>query len=117
MKESLPLLDKVGERVLAVVMFTDVVGFSRRMSSNETETLELLQEDFSTIGTLVEQYKGKIIKTLGDGLLVSFSGAVNAVACGVKIQENFNNRTKPTEPDFFLQHRIGIHLGDVTRAS
>jgi len=113
MNESVPFIDKAGERILAAVMFTDVVGFSKRMSSNENETLELLQEDFSTIGQLVEHYKGRVIKTLGDGLLVSFSGAVNAVACGVKIQEAFNNRSRPAAADHFLQHRIGIHLGDI----
>ena len=113
MDESYSLIGKLGERTLAAVMFTDVVGFSSRMNVNESETLELLDRDFSIIGDLVKRYRGKIIKTIGDGLLISFTGAVNAVACGIEIQKAFNHRPEESTKKKFLTHRIGIHLGDI----
>ncbi len=99
-----------GERRLAAICFTDAVGYSARMQGDETDTLKLLRSDFERMGALCTQHGGEVLKSTGDGLLLCFSSAVQAVACALKIQEEFSSR-----PSGFLQHRIGIHLGDIFR--
>ena len=59
-------------RRLAAVMFTDIVGFSRQMGSNETHTLQLLETHNQLIRQLVSAYHGKVIKTVGDAFLGDF---------------------------------------------
>lgn len=99
-----------GERRLAAICFTDVVGYSARMQGDETDTLNRVRSDFERMGALCAHHGGEVLKSMGDGLLLCFSSAVQAVACALKIQEEFASR-----PPGFLQHRIGIHLGDIFR--
>ena len=96
------------KRTLATIAFTDVVGFSERVGRDEAGTLALLENDIATMRVICARHDGRIIKSVGDGLLLFFRSAVDAVECAVEIQSNFAPRR-----DHSLQHRIGIHLGDV----
>jgi len=94
------------KRQLAAIMFTDIVGYTKLMGSDEIKALELLQKNRMVQKPIIEKLNGKWIKEIGDGVLASFNTVSDAVHCAVAIQENCKN-----EPD--LKLRIGIHLGEV----
>ena len=102
-----------GQQTLAAIMLTDAVGFSARMSVNEVLTLELIRRDQQLMTSLCKQHQGRVLKSTGDGLLMAFSSAAQAVNCGLKIQRELHNRNADLAADQALPHRIGIHLGDV----
>ncbi|MBL9214287.1 MAG: adenylate/guanylate cyclase domain-containing protein [Opitutaceae bacterium] len=102
-----------GQRTLAAIVFTDVVGFSARVQADEANTLRLLDRDFAAMRALCDKYSGSVLKSTGDGLLLYFSSAVQAVACALKIQRHFAEVARTHPPDQVLSHRVGIHLGDV----
>ena len=92
-------------------MVTDAVGFSARMSADEERAMALLHKDLGQMGQLCEQIEGQVLKTTGDGLLMYFFSAVQAVDCALEIQKHLGGDTDVTNDHFV--HRIGIHLGDV----
>ncbi|MCS6813221.1 MAG: adenylate/guanylate cyclase domain-containing protein [Cyanobacteria bacterium] len=102
------------QRTLAAIVFTDGVNFSARMSVNEEHTLELIRRDLALMRELCEQqFEGHVLKSTGDGLLMYFSSAVQAVSCALDIQKQLADRAVLLPPSGILTHRIGIHLGDV----
>ena len=102
-----------GHRSLAAIVFTDVVSFSARMQTDEETTLRLLQRDFNAMRRICVEHQGSVLKTTGDGLLLYFSSAVQAVACALAIQRLFAGQAKTQPAEETLTHRVGIHLGDV----
>ncbi|UIE38696.1 nSTAND1 domain-containing NTPase [Leptodesmis sichuanensis] len=102
-----------GQRMLAAIVFTDGVGFSTRMAADEENTLKLIQRDLQTMMELCQQFEGQVLKTTGDGLLMAFTSAVQAVECAVAIQRAIADMVAQFPPQDTLAHRIGIHLGDV----
>lgn len=102
-----------GQRTLAAIVFTDVVNYSGRMSRDEEHTLQLVQRDHSLMIELCQQFDGKVLKFTGDGLLMYFTSAVQAVACAQEIQGRIAKIAKTLPDTEVLLHRIGIHLGDV----
>jgi class 3 adenylate cyclase len=102
-----------GKRTLAAIVFTDIVDYSARMEKKEDQTLRLAQRDLGAIREICNQCEGKVLKTTGDGLLMYFDSALQAVACAMRAQAHFTTLAKKIPPDEQLQHRIGIHLGDV----
>src|SRR2546425_7066149 len=102
-------------RRLAAIMFTDIVGFSRQMGSNEARTLQLLETHNQLIQQLVNDHHGKVIKTVGDAFLVDFPSAVNAVQCAQQIQARFRMYNAEKGPAERIHVRIGIHLGDIVQ--
>jgi class 3 adenylate cyclase len=102
-----------GQRVLAAIVFTDTVGFSRLMSKDEELTLRLVARDLAYMKTTCEAFGGQVLKSTGDGLLMLFTSAVQAVACALEIQRDLQKQGLELPVVERLQHRIGIHLGDV----
>jgi type VI secretion system protein ImpC len=102
-----------GERTLAAIMFTDVVNFSALAGEKEDRTLAAVRRDFQLMFDLIARANGTVLKTLGDGLLAHFTSAVNAVACAQEIQLAIAAANRAGAGGLPLQHRIGIHLGDV----
>jgi class 3 adenylate cyclase len=101
-------------RRLAVVLAADVVGYSRLMELDEAATLATLKaRRKELLEPLVARHEGRIFKVTGDGVLVDFVSAVNAVECAVALQRSMAeaNSALPTEKRIEL--RIGINLGDV----
>jgi len=90
---------------LAAIVFTDIVGYTKRMEENEQKTMQLLQQQREVIFPLVESHGGEVIKEIGDGLLIMFDSAVQAVRFAISAQ----TRLKDEE----LTIRAGIHIGDV----
>src|SRR5262245_55954867 len=101
-------------RRLAAFLATDVVGYSRLMEQDEVGTLNILKaRRKEVLEPLVSRHQGRIFKITGDGALVEFGSAVNAVECAVALQESMAvaNAGLPNERQIVL--RIGINLGDV----
>jgi class 3 adenylate cyclase/TolB-like protein len=98
---------------LSAIMFTDMTGFSRKMGESEKLTLRLLRDHNRIIRFLVRKHHGEIIKSTGDGFLLDFDSAVEAVHCALEAQERFQryNFNKPDSEQIFV--RIGINLGEV----
>lgn len=104
-----PSLQNLNQRVLAAIVVTDAVGFSAQMSANEEQALAIINRDLTQISGLCKVFKGQVLKSTGDGLLMCFFSAAQAVACALNIQKKLRSDLKR---DSFA-HRIGIHLGDV----
>jgi len=102
-----------GQRLLAAIMITDAVGFSTRMSVEEERTLRLIDRDLTLIGDICQEFGGTVLKSTGDGLLIYFLSAVEAVSCGLEMQRRLVDLAEGLEPNQYLDHRIGIHLGDI----
>lgn len=102
-----------GQRQLSVIMFTDAVGYSAHMHKQEVATLNRLERDTEVMRRVIESHTGTVLKSTGDGLLIQFVSAVQAVACAQEIQRHFANRTDPAYAKSALRYRIGVHLGDV----
>lgn len=101
------------QRSLAAIVLTDAASFSARMSIDEESTLHMIQRDLKLMADLCDQYGGQVLKSTGDGLLMAFNSAVQAVSCSQEIQKELANLAEGLSPDEHLQHRVGIHLGDV----
>jgi class 3 adenylate cyclase len=74
-------------RRLAAIMFTDIVGFTSLMARDEQETMKLLQENMQIQTTLADKHRGQILKEIGDGTLICFHSALDAVNCALDIQQ------------------------------
>ncbi|MEO1067598.1 MAG: adenylate/guanylate cyclase domain-containing protein, partial [Cyanobacteria bacterium J06638_6] len=102
-----------GHRTLAAIVLTDAVGFSARMAIHEESTLSQIQRDQELMQKLCQGFEGKVLKSTGDGLLMYFASAVQAVSCGLAIQQELARTDGHLDGEPALLHRIGIHLGDV----
>jgi adenylate cyclase len=100
-------------RRLAAILAVDVVGYSRLMGQDEAGTLAALK---SIRNDLVDpktaQYGGRVIKLMGDGALIEFLSAVDAVAFAVEVQSVLRDRM-PGADGKQIEFRIGINIGDV----
>jgi class 3 adenylate cyclase len=103
------------QRRLAVVMFTDVVGYSSLTQKNERLALELLEEHRKIVRPIVTRHNGREIKTMGDAFLIEFESALEATQCAVDIQRSLHDHNQQSIPERRIHLRIGIHLGDVIR--
>src|SRR5436309_13348283 len=92
-------------RQLAAIMFTDIVGYTALMGDDEQRAFELLDKNRLLQKPFIEQYGGKWIKELGDGVLATFSTVTDAVNCACSIMEG----CKAVKG---LQLRIGIHQAE-----
>ncbi len=102
-------------RKLAAIMFTDIVGFSRQMGSNEARMLRLLETHNHAIQQAVTEHHGHVIKTVGDAFLVDFPSVVHAVQCAQGIHAQFRAHNAEKETTEQIHVRIGIHLGDIVQ--
>jgi hypothetical protein len=92
----------------------DVVGYSRLISLDEEETLSRLKElRHTVIDPRISEHRGRIVKTMGDGLLVQFASAVDAVRCAADIQQLMIEQQAGTAEDRRIDFRIGINVGDI----
>ena len=96
------------ERRLAAVLAADVAGYSRLMAADEVGTLDALRTlRRELVDPAIAEHKGRIVKTTGDGMLVEFASAVDAVTCAMAVQTAMAARAGN------LSFRIGINVGDI----
>ena len=101
------------ERRLAAILAADVAGYSRLMGADEVGTLEALKAHRrELIDPAIAAHKGRIVKTTGDGMLVEFASAVDAVTCAMSVQEKMAERNGSRSPPHIV-FRIGINVGDI----
>lgn len=104
------------ERRLAAILVADVVGYSRLMQADEEGTLARLQEIATNIvDPRVATHRGRIFRTMGDGLLIEFPSVVEALLCAAEIQEELRLLGDEQPPEQRILLRIGINIGDVIR--
>ncbi len=101
------------KKVLVAILFTDVFGYSARMDRDEEQTIEQLDRDFALMHDIFEKEGGVLVNTMGDGLMVSFSSVIQAVQCAISMQASLASAAKGLPTEEVLQHRIGIHVGEV----
>ena len=101
------------ERKVAVILATDVVGYSSMMEENEDQTLKNLKACRSIIEGLVEENHGRIFNTAGDSVLAEFQSAVEAVICASDFQKIIKERNDSVGEEEQMQFRVGINMGDV----
>src|SRR5215469_5625127 len=95
-------------RRLAAILAADVAGYSRLMGEDEEGTLATLKAIRRELSDpKIIEYRGRVVKTTGDGLLVEFPSVIDAVRCAVEIQRAMVERGGP------IQFRIGVNLGDI----
>ena len=102
-------------RKLAAIMFTDIVGFSRQMGSDEARMLRQLDIHNHLIQHVVTEHHGHVIKTIGDAFLVDFPSVVHAVQCAQQIHAQLRTHNAEREKAEQIHVRIGIHLGDIVQ--
>jgi adenylate cyclase len=102
------------KRRLAAILAADVAGYSRLMGADEEETLARLKAHRSElIDPKNKQHRGRIVKTTGDGILIEFPSAVDAVRCAIEVQQGMFERNALVPQDKRVEFRVGINLGDV----
>src|ERR1700756_4152849 len=103
---------RVGRRLAAIVA-ADVAGYSRLMGLDEVGTAWTLREHRKVAVALVVKHGGRLVKTMGDGVLLEFPSVVDAVECAVAVQAVMADRNKGVPQDLRMLFRIGINLGDI----
>ena len=102
------------ERHLAAIVAADVAGYARLMGADERGTLLALKAHRADlIDPLVAAHKGQIVKTTGDGLLLSFPSVVEAVSCAVAVQSGMAKRNVEIPRERRIEFRVGVNIGDV----
>ncbi len=102
------------ERRLAAILAADVVGYSRLMGRDEEGTLARLKDcRRSLVDPKIAEHRGRIVKTTGDGMLIEFASAVDAVRCALNVQRAMAQANSTVPEDMRIAFRIGINVGDI----
>src|SRR4029077_5560312 len=102
------------ERRLAAILCADVVGYSRLMGADEERTLAVLKSHRrELIDPLIDQHRGRIFKTTGDGMLIECASFVEVSRCAGVMQQGMEDRSANLAENERIRFRIGINLGDV----
>jgi adenylate cyclase len=105
-------------RKIAAILCADVVGYSRLAGADEDRILARLRALRSDlIDPTIAVHHGRIVKRMGDGLLIEFRSVVDAVRCAVEVQTAMVDRNAGVPPERRIEFRMGIHLGDVVEES
>jgi adenylate cyclase len=105
--------DRVDRR-LAAIFAGDIAGYSRLMGADEEGTLRQLKAHRKElVDPKINEHRGRIVKTTGDGMLVEFVSVVDAVRCAVDIQRGMAERNSEVQAEKRIEFRIGINVGDI----
>ena len=108
------LKGKRAERRISAILAADVVGYSRLMGADDEGTLvQLKAHHNSLVEPKIKEYRGHIVRTTGDGLLVLFASVVEALRCAIEIQRGMAKRNARLAPEKRIAFRMGINVGDV----
>ncbi len=108
------MAEERAQRRLAAILAADVVGYSRLMGEDETGTLTALKElRAGLIDPTIAEYRGRIVKLMGDGALMEFASVVDVVAFAVEFQVAMGERNADIPDDRRIVYRMGINIGDI----
>jgi adenylate cyclase len=108
------MAEKRAQRRLAAILAADVVGYSRLMEQDEAGTLAALKmRRQDVLAPVVAQHHGRVVKVMGDGVLVEFASAVDAVQCAVELRKAFAGSNEGLAESSRIVLRIGVNLGYV----
>lgn len=111
LRRGAPHRDTTPGRRIAAILAADVAGFSRLVGDDEEGTLARLRAlRNELIDPRVDTHHGRIVRVMGDGLLIEFASAIDAVRCAASMQRDMKAAERS---DRQVQFRIGIHVGDV----
>ena len=102
-----------GERRLAAIMFTDMVGYTALTQADESRAMELLERHNSIVRPYFANFHGREVKTIGDSFLVEFESALDALRCAVEVQSHLHDYNRTAGAGWKIALRVGVHLGDV----
>jgi adenylate cyclase len=101
-------------RKLGAILSADMVGYSRLMGADEEGTIARQKAHRNElIDPTIAMHHGRIVKTTGDGMLVEFTSAVDAVKCAAEIQRGMAKREAKAADNKHIAYRIGINAGDI----
>src|SRR5215472_12752266 len=101
-------------RRLAAILAADVAGYSRLIGADESRALKQLAAIRAEVtDPKIGEHHGRVVKTMGDGLLVEFASVVEALHCAIEVQTAMAERNTTVVPDDRIEFRIGINVGDV----
>jgi TolB-like protein/class 3 adenylate cyclase len=100
-------------RKLAAVLAADVVGYSRLMGEDEAGTAKIVRERREAATPIVRSFGGRLVKTMGDGVLLEFRSVVAAVECAIAIQKMMAERNAALPEAKRILYRVGVNLGDI----
>jgi class 3 adenylate cyclase len=100
-------------RKLAAIVAADVVGYSRLMGDDEAGTARAVREHREAATPIVRGFGGRLVKTMGDGVLLEFPSVVAAVECAIRMQQQMAERNAGGPEARRILYRIGVNLGDV----
>ena len=103
------------DRKIAVIFATDIVGYSKHMEADESETVKNLRACEKILTQLFKKHGGSLFNTGGDSFLAEFPSAVAAVECAVEFQNEIKTRNASDKTTVPLKFRIGVNSGDVIK--
>jgi adenylate cyclase len=104
---------KTDTRRLTAILAADVVGYSKLMGADEAGTARAVREHRAAATPIVRAFGGRLVKTMGDGVLIEFPSIVTATGCAIAIQKLMVMRNTGTPEGKRIFYRIGVNLGDV----
>jgi adenylate cyclase len=106
--------EKPVQRRLVAILAADVAGYSRLTGADEVGTLARVRAlRHELINPSIATGRGRVVKTMGDGILIEFPSAVDAVRCAIDVQRAMIQRNAGLVPEQRIEFRVGIHVGDV----
>ena len=105
-----------GQRRLAAIMYTDMVGYTALGQKNEALSLALVEEQRRLVRPILSRHSGREVKTMGDAFLVEFLNALDAVRCAYDIQRATREFNMSLAEEKKIRLRVGVHLGDVVES-
>jgi class 3 adenylate cyclase/tetratricopeptide (TPR) repeat protein len=109
-----PLEPRRVERRVTAILAADVVGYSRLIGADDEGTLAQLKAHHNElIGPKISEYRGRIVRTTGDGLLVLFASVVDALRCAIDVQRGMVKRNAQVPREARIKFRIGVNFGDI----
>jgi len=115
---SLAVASEEIERRLVAILMADVAGYSRLIGIDDEGTLALLNAHHAeVIEPKIKEHRGRIVRTTGDGLLVLFVSAVDALRCAVEIQRAMTERNAQIQTDRRIAFRMGVNVGDIVEGA
>jgi len=106
------------ERRLVAILMADVAGYSRLIGIDDEDTLAQLNVHHAElIEPKIKEHRGRTVRTTGDGLLVLFVSAVEALRCAVEIQRAMTERNAQIPADRRIEFRMGVNVGDIVEGA